>query len=35
MTFKGVLFDFSGTLFRIESAASWLRAALAEAGHVL
>ncbi|MFJ9135529.1 HAD family hydrolase [Streptomyces sp. NPDC102256] len=35
MTFKGVLFDFSGTLFRIESAASWLRAALAEAGHEL
>ena len=27
-----VLFDFSGTLFRIESADSWLRAALAEAG---
>ncbi|MFJ9562105.1 HAD family hydrolase [Streptomyces fuscichromogenes] len=26
-----VLFDFSGTLFRIESAESWLRAALAEA----
>ncbi|PAZ15706.1 hydrolase [Streptomyces sp. SA15] len=27
-----VLFDFSGTLFRIESAESWLRAVLAEAG---
>jgi putative hydrolase of the HAD superfamily len=27
-----VLFDFSGTLFRIESAESWLRAALSEAG---
>jgi putative hydrolase of the HAD superfamily len=25
-----VLFDFSGTLFRVESAESWLRAALAE-----
>ncbi|MFE4830230.1 HAD family hydrolase [Streptomyces sp. NPDC056672] len=31
MTFKGVLFDFSGTLFRIESAGSWLRAVLNEA----
>ncbi|QES40194.1 hydrolase [Streptomyces venezuelae] len=30
MTIKGVLFDFSGTLFRIESAVSWLRSALAE-----
>ncbi|MEU1010912.1 HAD-IA family hydrolase [Streptomyces sp. NPDC005890] len=30
-----VLFDFSGTLFRIESAESWLRAVLAEAGHTL
>ncbi|MFF1285848.1 HAD family hydrolase [Streptomyces sp. NPDC058299] len=30
-----VLFDFSGTLFRIESAESWLRAVLAESGHVL
>ncbi|MEU6992251.1 HAD-IA family hydrolase [Streptomyces sp. NPDC046465] len=28
MTIKGVLFDFSGTLFRIESADSWLRSAL-------
>lgn len=27
-----VLFDFSGTLFRIESAESWLRAVLDEAG---
>ncbi|MGW0571549.1 HAD family hydrolase [Streptomyces tauricus] len=27
-----VLFDFSGTLFRIESAETWLRAVLAEAG---
>ncbi|MHC3467872.1 HAD family hydrolase [Streptomyces sp. 7R007] len=27
-----VLFDFSGTLFRIESTESWLRAGLAEAG---
>ncbi|GHC47475.1 HAD family hydrolase [Streptomyces cinnamoneus] len=27
-TAQGVLFDFSGTLFRIESTASWLRAAL-------
>ncbi|MFI5759166.1 HAD family hydrolase [Streptomyces sp. NPDC051569] len=35
MTFKGVLFDFSGTLFRIESAGSWLRAALNEAGIAL
>ncbi|MET9012547.1 HAD-IA family hydrolase [Streptomyces olivaceoviridis] len=30
-----VLFDFSGTLFRAESAASWLRAALDETGHAL
>ncbi|ALV37297.1 HAD-IA family hydrolase [Streptomyces sp. CdTB01] len=30
-----VLFDFSGTLFRIESTESWLRAALAEAGTTL
>ncbi|MEU3510280.1 HAD-IA family hydrolase [Streptomyces longwoodensis] len=30
-----VLFDFSGTLFRIESAASWLRATLDEAGAAL
>ncbi|KIF73209.1 hydrolase [Streptomyces sp. 150FB] len=32
MTFKAVLFDFSGTLFRIESAGSWLQAVLDEAG---
>ncbi|MFD4525723.1 HAD family hydrolase [Streptomyces sp. NPDC058470] len=31
MTIKGVLFDFSGTLFRVESTESWLRAVLAEA----
>ncbi|MFI9048840.1 HAD family hydrolase [Streptomyces sp. NPDC053427] len=31
-TIKGVLFDFSGTLMRIESAESWLRAALDAAG---
>lgn len=31
MTIKGVLFDFSGTLFRIESTRSWLRAVLAKA----
>lgn len=30
-----VLFDFSGTLFRIESTESWLRGALAEAGVAL
>ncbi|MGW2566325.1 HAD family hydrolase [Streptomyces sp. NPDC001537] len=30
-----VLFDFSGTLFRIESTASWLRAVLGEAGITL
>ncbi|MEU5050343.1 HAD-IA family hydrolase [Streptomyces sp. NPDC021096] len=29
---KGVLFDFSGTLFRVESTASWLRAALERSG---
>ncbi|MDX3641042.1 HAD-IA family hydrolase [Streptomyces sp. MB09-02B] len=28
MTVKAVLFDFSGTLFRVESTESWLRAAL-------
>ncbi|MFF9038717.1 HAD family hydrolase [Streptomyces sp. NPDC014892] len=28
MTVKGVLFDFSGTLFRVESTESWLRAVL-------
>jgi putative hydrolase of the HAD superfamily len=32
MVFKGVLFDFSGTLFRIESARDWLRAVLDERG---
>ncbi|MCF3963575.1 HAD family hydrolase [Streptomyces fuscigenes] len=32
MTFKAVLFDFSGTLFRIEPATSWLSAALAQTG---
>ncbi|PSJ27940.1 hydrolase [Streptosporangium nondiastaticum] len=32
MTVKGVLFDFSGTLFRIESAVSWLTAALERTG---
>ncbi|MEV7194143.1 HAD family hydrolase [Streptomyces sp. NPDC093510] len=30
MAIKGVLFDFSGTLFRIESAEAWLGAALTE-----
>ncbi|MGW3464056.1 HAD family hydrolase [Streptomyces olivaceoviridis] len=30
-----VLFDFSGTLFRAESATSWLRATLDETGHTL
>ncbi|MFJ9566305.1 HAD family hydrolase [Streptomyces fuscichromogenes] len=29
---KGVMFDFSGTLFRIESSARWLRAVVADAG---
>ncbi len=32
MTFKGCLFDFSGTLFRVESAERWLRGGLAKAG---
>ncbi len=32
MTIKGVLFDFSGTLLRIETTDSWLRACLDEAG---
>lgn len=32
MRIKGALFDFSGTLFRIESVASWLRAALDHRG---
>ncbi len=35
MAIKGVLFDFSGTLFRIESTESWLRAVLADAGAAL
>ncbi|MYW45558.1 HAD-IA family hydrolase [Streptomyces sp. SID161] len=30
-----VLFDFSGTLFRVETTESWLRAVLTEAGHTL
>ncbi|MET8773160.1 HAD-IA family hydrolase [Streptomyces sp. NPDC004658] len=30
-----VLFDFSGTLFRVESAESWLRAVLAGTAHTL
>jgi putative hydrolase of the HAD superfamily len=33
--FKGVLFDFSGTLFRIESTAEWLDACLAATGLAL
>ncbi|MEU9761513.1 HAD-IA family hydrolase [Streptomyces sp. NPDC047987] len=32
MRIKGVLFDFSGTLFRIEPVRSWLRAALTQRG---
>ncbi|MGW1668349.1 HAD family hydrolase [Streptomyces sp. NPDC002324] len=35
MTVEGVLFDFSGTLFRAESTESWLRAVLRDAGIVL
>lgn len=35
MAFKGVLFDFSGTLLRIESVRSWLRGALDETGTTL
>ncbi|MFM9591905.1 HAD family hydrolase [Streptomyces scabiei] len=35
MTVDGVLFDFSGTLFRVESTESWLRAVLRDAGLVL
>jgi putative hydrolase of the HAD superfamily len=35
MTVEGVLFDFSGTLFRVESTESWLRAVLRDAGLVL
>ena len=34
MTIKGVLFDFSGTLFRVESAQRWLANVLREAGIV-
>ncbi|WP_067125279.1 HAD family hydrolase [Microtetraspora malaysiensis] len=30
---KGVLFDFSGTLFRAEPTEAWLRAVIREAGH--
>jgi putative hydrolase of the HAD superfamily len=32
MTIKGVLFDFSGTLFRVEPTRRWLAGALAETG---
>ncbi|MEU8545946.1 HAD family hydrolase [Streptomyces roseoverticillatus] len=32
MTVKGVLFDFSGTLFRVEPTSSWLAAALERTG---
>lgn len=32
MTIKGVLFDFSGTLFRVEPTRRWLAAVLAEHG---
>ncbi|MEU6117741.1 HAD-IA family hydrolase [Streptomyces sp. NPDC047117] len=32
MAYKGVLFDFSGTLLRIEPVTSWLRGALDETG---
>jgi HAD superfamily hydrolase (TIGR01493 family) len=35
MAIKGVLFDFSGTLFRIESAQRWLTAVLEETGTAL
>lgn len=35
MTIEAVLFDFSGTLFRIESTESWLRAVLDETGLTL
>jgi HAD superfamily hydrolase (TIGR01493 family) len=34
MTIKGCLFDFSGTLFRIEPTERWLRGALAQVGIV-
>ncbi|MFD9884688.1 HAD family hydrolase [Streptomyces alboflavus] len=35
MAIKGVLFDFSGTLFRTESTTSWLRGTLAASGLTL
>ncbi|WP_240134719.1 HAD family hydrolase [Streptomyces sp. MUM 178J] len=35
VTIKGVLFDFSGTLFRIESTSDWLRAVLDARGERL
>lgn len=35
MTVRGVLFDFSGTLLRVEPTARWLTAVLAEAGVAL
>jgi putative hydrolase of the HAD superfamily len=35
MTIRGVLFDFSGTLMRIEPVASWLNAALERTGVTL
>ncbi|MFD4032944.1 HAD family hydrolase [Streptomyces sp. NPDC058637] len=35
MQIKGVLFDFSGTLFRIEPVGSWLRAVLDSRGTVV
>ncbi|MET7617258.1 HAD-IA family hydrolase [Streptomyces sp. NPDC005408] len=35
MAIKGVLFDFSGTLFRIESARDWLHAVLTARGNQL
>jgi HAD superfamily hydrolase (TIGR01493 family) len=35
MAIKGVLFDFSGTLFRIESTQRWLTAVLEQTGAVL
>ncbi|MEU4261946.1 HAD family hydrolase [Streptomyces argenteolus] len=35
MQIKGVLFDFSGTLFRIEPVSSWLRAVLDARGAVV
>jgi hypothetical protein len=34
MTITGVLFDFSGTLFRIEPAQRWLASVLHDAGVV-